>query len=414
MNDVLEEARCVLDEGDVCDYCLGRRFATLSYGLSNRERGKAVRTAVALEDDDEFEDAASDDCWVCDGAFTRLDDWAERVVESLEGYDFDNFLVGTRTPPLVEENESLLDSICGDDNAKSFRHDYNREVGKRVGEKVGKDVEFERPDVVGILNLQEDEVEVQINPVFIYGRYRKLERGIPQTEWPCRDCGGRGCERCDGTGYMYDESVEEIIRPHVIEATEGDEMVFHGAGREDVDAKMLGSGRPFVAEVKEPRVRRPGLDEIRQKVNGTGKVEVEDLHFVTRDTVERVKSLDSSKRYRAKVVFSEEVSDDELDDALSEIEGEIEQRTPDRVSHRRADKVRRREVYDAEGETEDETTATVEVHGTGGLYIKELISGDGGRTNPSLSGLLGVDAEVESLDVVDVIGDYLKDDYIKE
>jgi len=47
----------------------------------------------------------------------------------------------------------------------------------------------------------------------------------------------------------------------------------------------------------------------------------------------------------------------------------------------------------------------VEIHGEGGLYIKELISGDEGRTEPSLAGLLGVGAEVTALDVVAVEGE---------
>ncbi|HEX32361.1 MAG TPA: tRNA pseudouridine(54/55) synthase Pus10, partial [Candidatus Acetothermia bacterium] len=38
----------------------------------------------------------------------------------------------------------------------------------------------------------------------------------------------------------------------------------------------------------------------------------------------------------------------------------------------------------------------------GGLYIKELISGDEGRTTPSLSGVLGLPALVTELDVIDV------------
>ena len=33
------------------------------------------------------------------------------------------------------------------------------------------------------------------------------------------------------------------------------------------------------------------------------------------------------------------------------------------------------------------------------------VSGDGGRTDPSLAGLMGVDAEVTALDVVDVRGE---------
>jgi tRNA pseudouridine synthase 10 len=40
----------------------------------------------------------------------------------------------------------------------------------------------------------------------------------------------------------------------------------------------------------------------------------------------------------------------------------------------------------------------------GGLYVKELISGDNDRTTPNLSGLLGVNAKVEELDVLEVGG----------
>jgi tRNA pseudouridine synthase 10 len=62
-------------------------------------------------------------------------------------------------------------------------------------------------------------------------------------------------------------------------------------------------------------------------------------------------------------------------------------------------------VYEASGEWEDARHATVEIHGAGGLYIKELVSGDEGRTEPSLAGLLGVGAEVTALDVVGVSGE---------
>jgi tRNA pseudouridine synthase 10 len=57
------------------------------------------------------------------------------------------------------------------------------------------------------------------------------------------------------------------------------------------------------------------------------------------------------------------------------------------------------------GELVDPRHATVEVHGEGGLYIKELVSGDEGRTEPSLADLLGVGAEVTALDVVAVEGE---------
>jgi tRNA pseudouridine synthase 10 len=57
------------------------------------------------------------------------------------------------------------------------------------------------------------------------------------------------------------------------------------------------------------------------------------------------------------------------------------------------------------GELAGERHATLEVDGEGGLYVKELVSSDEGRTEPSLAGLLGVDATVTVLDVLEVTGE---------
>jgi len=417
---LLEEARAVLSEGPICDGCLGRRFAELSHGLTSRERGKSLRVAVAMEDDEPYEDVPTDECWVCDGAFSEFDGWAERAVSALEGYDFETFLVGTRVPPLVEENESLLSEIHGDEYTASFSSEFNREVGKRFGEKTDSTVEFERPDVTLTHDVHRDTVEFDVRSVYFYGRYRKLERGIAQTEWECYDCGGTGrrgdedCETCDGSGYIVDESVEELLRPAFVEATDGAGATLHGAGREDVDALMLGDGRPFVMEVEEPHVRDVDVDALQHDANerADGKVEIRELRRVEGSVVERVKSLDASKRYSARVSFSDDVTQNELDDAVAALVGTVEQRTPSRVDRRRADKVREREVYEATGEIEDGgdeyaegKEATVELHTEGGLYVKELVSGDEGRTAKSLSSLLGVSATVEELDVLAVVAE---------
>ncbi|WP_123538085.1 tRNA pseudouridine(54/55) synthase Pus10 [Halosimplex salinum] len=418
-DDVLDLARRAVETGPLCDPCLGRLVADRSFGLTNRERGRSLRVAVALADDRPVADLQSEEsCWVCEGESTeeRTQEWAERAAYAVREYDFETFQVGTRVPPLFEENDRLLreDLDLDDDAGEALKTELNREVGKRFGRETDSEVDFQRPDVQVTLNLADDTIDAQVNSAFVYGRYRKLERDIPQTKWPCSDCNGTGlnrgeiCDGCDGSGYRYDESVEQLTAPVVEDAMDGESATFHGAGREDVDALMLEGGRPFVIEIDEPRQRTVDAGALQPEVNeyADGKVEVLDLRQATYEMVERVKELDASKTYRMDVEFAEAVEEDAFADALDELQGTtVEQRTPQRVDHRRADIERTRDVYDIEGDLEDERHATVELHGEGGLYVKELVSSDEGRTEPSLAGLLGVGAEVTALDVLDVQGE---------
>jgi len=417
LHDVTERA---LATGPVCDACLGRLVADRSHGLTNARRGEAMRVARALAADDPYEphDPEDGECWVCEGECRRFGEFAERALAALEGLEFATYQVGTRVSPLLEENGRLLREEAGlpEDAGEGINGEFNREVGKRIGAGVDADLDLERPDVLVLLDLSTDEVEVQVNSAFVYGRYRKLERDIPQTKWPCTDCGATGtkrgepCPGCDGTGYRYETSVEQLTAPVVLETLDGEEAVFHGAGREDVDALMLEGGRPFVIEVKEPRRRAVGVDAdaLQREINdyADGRVEVEGVRPATHRMVERVKGLDAAKTYRAQVEFDAPVAGEDLRRAVEDLEGAtVEQRTPERVEQRRADIVRTRTVYDIAADLEDEYHAVVELRGEGGLYVKELISSDEGRTEPSLAGLLGVDATVTALDVLRVEGE---------
>jgi tRNA pseudouridine synthase 10 len=284
-----------------------------------------------------------------------------------------------------------------------FKSEVNREVGKTVAAITGKNVDFKKPDIVALLDLGQDIVDLQVNPVFFYGRYRKHERGIPQTHWDCRACRGAGCEKCNFTGKQYQDSVEELIGRPVIDLFSAQNAVLHGAGREDIDARMIGTGRPFILEVVMPKRRTMDLPSVEAAINRSaqGRVTVELVRWTERNEVETLKSNKAHKKYRIIVGVEGAPSPDEFAKAVKSLSGVIiHQRTPERVAHRRADKIRERRVLAIECTGEEDGRFTVEVTGEAGLYIKELISGDNGRTQPSLSGALGFSARVTSLDVV--------------
>jgi tRNA pseudouridine synthase 10 len=427
---ILATAKKILLLGPICDSCLGRQFAMLSTGLTNVERGCAIKTVLAMEasavdDKAQLEELASNfrsarlklgrkdqedaRCSVCLGEMRQenLDKWADRAAQALREWEYSTFLVGTKMSGLLAENEELLLADGGSTHAEPFKSELNREVGKLIAAKTGKQVDLKNPEVVVHLNLDQGEVELQVASIFIYGRYRKLIRGIPQTRWPCRVCRGAGCPRCAGTGRMYQESVDELIRPAIMEAARASDTTFHGAGREDIDARMLGTGRPFIVEAVRPKRRTIDLTWLQDEINrqADGKVEVGELQMVGGDQVEKIKDAAFEKTYQALVRLESEVPEEKLKLVLKELVGSIDQRTPTRVSHRRADKLRVRKVYSADLDEVSGRSIRITIRGDSGLYIKELISGDGGRTLPSLAHSLGVDAVVEELDVINVGGE---------
>ncbi len=394
----------IMQEGSICADCLGRQFAECSSNLTNKQRGQAIRVVAAMLNNvpvsTEDWEAADDNCWVCGGLFGRLDEWVARCLEQLQDYEFSTFLVGTRLSGRLAENEEILWAESKTRAAEPLKSALNRELGKRIEVLTGKMAEFSKPDILLIVDLARDRVDLHVNPLFIYGRYKKFVRGIPQTKWPCRDCGGKGCPKCKLTGKTYLESVQDLIGTYVLDASLGKDVVFHGAGREDIDALMLGNGRPFVLEVKSPRKRQIDLQQLEHTVNSSQeKVAVCELAVVDHETVVKVKNTKSDKVYRLKVTYDHPIQPEKLHIALMQLEGDIEQTTPQRVVHRRAELKRIKKVYSAKLSGED-----IVIRCEGGLYVKELISGDDRRTTPSLSALLGVNVKVEELDVLEVKG----------
>ena len=426
---IFDTAKMIIHEGPICDNCMGRQFAKLSTGLTNAQRGNSLKMALSMEghrihkeegDDSLLRELVSSSgyvrkllgmdgederCWVCLGLFSDLKKWADIAVVALEGLEYSSFLVGTKVSGLLSENEEILWSECGITHAEQLKTEMNREVGKLIASRTGKVVDFEKPEIVVMLDIAAENLSLQVRSLYIEGRYKKLIRGIPQTRWPCRNCKGRGCEKCNFTGKQYPESVDELIKKDVIDAASAADTAFHGAGREDIDALMLGSGRPFVVEAISPRIRTIDLKQLQEAINthAGGKVEVHGLQVVPKEMVEKLKSAHADKVYNLKVTFTDPVSKEELISALESLSGaEIQQRTPQRVSHRRADLIRKRYVHVIELLGWDADHAIVRVSCEGGLYVKELVSGDEGRTVPSLTGILGKQATVAELDVVNV------------
>jgi len=441
--DVLAKALELLSKHPLCDHCLGRQFALLGFSMENNVRGSALKVGLTLQANDlakennpkgikqlkllatngfsrEAEEtlrhlkkhvpkASETKCFLCEDRFELLDSLTEKSLAAMRGYEFTTYLVGIELPVGVEEREDEFKAAFNLGYSESIRHEFGRLFGKALGARTGKEADYLKPDLVVVIDPFHEKVRLQVNPLFVAGRYRKLVRDIPQSKWFCSNCHGKGCEKCGGTGKLYPESVEELSSKPLLETTQGEKTSFHASGREDIDARMLGAGRPFVIEISKPKKRFFDLKEIEAKINASaaGKVKVSRLRFANKDVVRRLKKGEGSqKEYRLLAEFENEVSDEGLHMLEEKLSNAlIKQQTPLRVVHRRADLTREKYIYKLKVKKVSLKRALMEIYCQGGLYVKELVSGDEGRTMPNVSDLLGNKARTLKLDVLKVIMD---------
>ncbi|MBN1330728.1 MAG: tRNA pseudouridine(54/55) synthase Pus10 [Candidatus Heimdallarchaeota archaeon] len=441
---MLDLAKKLLEETSLCDHCLGRQFALVGYGITNQMRGVILRNAITLDliantDTEEVQNillkiARSGNqlaistlkrknlftdkecniipfvCELCEGLFDRLNEYTIEIKNRLLNEDYNTFLIGAKFTNELLDREDNFHGKYQITSSESIKAEFTRELGKKIAEVLKKNVDFDVPDITAIIDFNTNRIVIEKRSLFIYGRYKKYIRTIPQTRWPCYDCKGKGCKKCNFTGKQYQESVEEIIAEPIIKTTKGKGSKFHGAGREDINALMLGNGRPFVLEILEPEIRTINLEKMEKLVNKKAKkkVSVIELSFVDKKKVQELKgsAIKTQKTYRAIIELEHEVDKEKLTQIENEFNNlKIKQKTPQRVLHRRSDLERIKTVYKVKIKAIDNTHIEAEIIGEGGLYIKELISGDNGRTKPSFAEILGCDAVCVKLDVIHLHSD---------
>ncbi|MFX0105227.1 MAG: tRNA pseudouridine(54/55) synthase Pus10 [Candidatus Hodarchaeota archaeon] len=436
----------------ICIHCLGRMFSLLGTNTTNYERGNSLLLSITMENHKNYlsgneplqkegltnlrllaENAyflpaqrvlsnegldykktnENQVCYLCRNLFSNIHKYTDKAVEMLKDIEFNNFLIGSSPESQIINIEDRFKTEFNLLEAESLKSHFNRVVGKRLIEILNKTPEFNHPEalIIYTFSFETFKVDLVLKSVFVYGRYKKLIRGIPQTHWFCKNCNGTGCELCNFTGKQYLITVEDLVIPEFVKESKATDSKFHGAGREDIDVRMLGSGRPFILELRNPKNRNLDLIKIEKKVNKNNrkKVRIQNLRFSTKKEVIRLKSNaeNTKKIYRAMVGIDSKMTKQIFYQKLNQLKislehQEIHQRTPNRVSHRRADKTRTKFVFRIEGKFIKPNLFEFQIETQGGTYIKELINGDEGRTSPSFSDIFKMPLICKELDVLDI------------
>jgi len=386
----------------LCNDCLGRLLRTEeTRDVSEKQRGRQYQT-------DKSKTISHKECCLCQGVLDEINHFVEIIKEDLKPYEFSSFLIGCRLPDDIVDKEKELIENYGLEDADPLKMQINREIGSILEKEWKKEVSFNDPDIVIVIYTSFDVLHLQIKSVYFYGRYNKFSRSIPQTHWGCRVCQGVGCRECSYRGKLYATSVEELAANPLLELTQGESESFHGCGREDVDARMLGLGRPFVVEIKNPILRSINCEAAQQMINESAeeKIKINSLKPTDKSDIERLKKATFNKKYEVLIEGKQDFEDKKFKSACKHLSGvTLDQSTPSRVAHRRADKIRRRKIYKCDVAWLEGNRARLQLETESGTYVKELISGDNGRTQPNLSELIGNPSYVLELDVLEIMGE---------
>ena len=394
----------------VCDFCLHRISGrkTKSQGFDG---GVELRNEAYARDSELSRSERPEICPLCEDLFDDVGNIAERIIDSVDGIEFKTMQLGIHLPKDLLQSEDAIRTKHGSQGSRPLKTSFAQAIQNEMLLR-SPNISFVKdyPDIMVTVDTLTLRVDTDVRPVFIYGRYEKLVRGIPQTRWPCRSCRGRGegCESCEGTGLQYRESVQDIIGIPVKEILGASDTSFHGMGREDIDVRCLGSGRPFVLEIKNPRFRDFNPAEMEEKINSNDpeKVRVNSLKWCTKKDVSRVKETRSEKSYTIRFKIDNPISEQEAVESIGTLSGvTLEQETPKRVSHRRAAKTRKRKVSSISNVLVEEDEVQFSLRCEAGTYVKELVHSDEGRTSPSVSSVIERECVVLWLDVDEIHSD---------
>ena len=284
-----------------CDHCLGRLGGKKRFEQSLEESGIEIRNLVT-ERDSHLSDARTEQplCPFCENLYEESELLADIIFDSISPYELSRLQLGARIPKDQIEHEEEMRKRFGAGGSDALKSGLVRVIAQHLNKRLeGVTLVNDKPQVLALIDVLTLTVELDIRAHYLYGRYLKLERGIPQTRWPCRACKGRGCQRCEQSGLQYKKSVQDLIGNPLLGLFEADEHAFHGMGREDIDVRCMGRGRPFVIEMKEPRLRIADPVELMKMINDNaeGSIDITSLRDSTRSEVVRLKETPAEKSY---------------------------------------------------------------------------------------------------------------------
>ena len=374
-NKIILQSKSILQEYDLCDNCLGRFFISSAHWSSGRRLGNKIRNSINSR--------AVTKCHICKDLFSKTDLYVKMMCNASIGYEFSTFTVGAILKQSIIERDDKLRSkfhLRGVDGIKTA---VTRELGKKFVRKTKTRTDHLLPDMTFTINFKTEQCNVKTKPVFLYGRYIKDKRGLPQKEESCQDCKGKGCIFCNNHGIVSFDSVEGKISKFLYEKFETDQVKFTWIGGEDKTSLVMGNGRPFFAKLLSPKKRNVRLAK---------KSNLDEIMIHALRKIDHIPN--GSIRFKSKikmlVLAKNGISSNKLKRLKQLVTVPIEITDSNNKQHKRI-------IHKLKYKKNSLQSFTVEIEADGGIPIKRFV--DGFNIIPNISSILGIQCSCEKFDI---------------
>ncbi len=295
--------------------------------------------------------------------------------------------IGTRLPFFFYENEDYIRSMFQIKGTLGIKTQINVLIREKLRKNKKCYVNHVNPDLKFDVIIENDlsfSINCKAREFYLLGRYIKLGRGIAQKN---KNLEKKDCQNFGKLADKYEKSIEHSIRKSVGSEYNAEDMKITWTGSEDKYSLVLGSGRPFIVKVINPKLK--GLDE--------KKVFEKDVELYFRKINQE--EIDYYCKYRILVTIYVKLNEkirntSQFESLVKTLNGEVTFRVKNRKTTRN--------IYYAKLINAEDNKLEISLDMDNGIPIKQFVGGNE-PIEPCLSSTLKTKCECIYFDIHDVI-----------
>ncbi len=369
----------ILKNYNLCEYCTGRLISKLVGKPSSKLLGKKYLI--------NYGKLSNGKCFICKNIFENFGMMLSDIYEKSNNVDFKTFNLGIILKNSYLERDDYVKSKFKLKGIENIKFGISTEIAKKISRRKKSTRVVNEPDLFIQVNFKDESCTIRTKPIFVYGRYSKKIRKLPQKQTSCKKCNGIGCHNCNFKGLKTLESVESKISNFLIKKFDANQVKINWIGGEDQSSLVLGDGRPFFAKILNPKRRNKVLRK-SLKLEGISLSELKKIPIPPKGSI--------SFKSRVSIIV-----DTEKPLSISQLKKLDILKNSQILDTTKNKRNNQKQIYKISYKKLGRTSFLLDLLLDGGIPIKSFIQTS--ETNPNVSQLLENQCKCKSLDFKNII-----------